>query len=161
MRDLSECSPPHIRAHTNMGSAQHKGCTRITPSTVCSDSKLNCHLNCYHHCFLATSITWWHLTILTFFRGKKTSPESVKGVVKWCLIILVFRQRIGAVISFIHSLIADCTISDFLTHTSLPFCLVFPLVCFLGVGRTVWRVRVQQPLFLTSWSEHVSWRASI
>lgn len=35
------------------------------------------------------------------------------------------------------------------------------LVCVSGVGRTVWRVRVRQPLFLMSWCEHGSWRASI
>ena len=34
-------------------------------------------------------------------------------------------------------------------------------VCFSGVGRTVWRARVRQPLFLTSWCERGSWRASI
>lgn len=44
----------------------------------------------------------------------------------------------------------------------------YNLSCFLGaffffseVGRTVWRVKAQQPSFLMSWSELASWRASI
>lgn len=45
-RDLSGCSS---HTHTNMGLAQHKGCSRITPSAMCNDSQCNRHLNSYQH----------------------------------------------------------------------------------------------------------------
>lgn len=47
-----------------MGSAQHKGCARITPSLLCCDSNPQWHLNYHHRSFLATSILCCCVAIL-------------------------------------------------------------------------------------------------
>lgn len=133
-----------------MGSAEHKGCTRITPSAVCNDSQCNC----YHHCFLATGMIWWFVTnLMLFFCGR--APWGVVKSVSVHFHLHTKRPRSR------HFPSQAAVLSLLIVYQIFLLIFPFSLSVFLGVGRTVWRVRVQQPLFLTSWSEHDSWRASI
>lgn len=123
------------------------------------------HLNCYHHCFLATSIIWWFVTdyllfsVEVFESSAESGNSSVREVVKYLPTHSHFLTKAK---ELPQPAILSLLIVPY--QASSPILLLFSsfvFVCLSGVGRTVWRVRVQQPLFLMSWSEHDSWRASI
>jgi len=108
-------------------------------------------------CHYPVAIFLWKLLRLL------QSQVSVLWEELWnlCLYTPICRHR--PMNCFLHTSCFSLLIVPF--HTSsltFSFHLSFLFVVFFsGVGKTVWRVRAQQPLFHMSWSEPVSWRVSI
>lgn len=110
-----------------MGSAQHQGCTGITPSTVCNDSQHSWLLNRYRHCFLATSILWWFVTVAIFLWKLSLLPQRKVTALwagLWNLCQHIYRQKPGSGFSFSHC---------WLYHIRLPH--LYSLLSSLSVSQ--------------------------